>query len=79
MNDHLYELIFSKLDDLKDRIDACHDDVKATNARLERHIEEDQELANEVWFMKRAVQTTWGVVVAGVGLGLAWMGLGHQK
>lgn len=78
MNDQYNELLFSKMDDIQDMVKACHMDIRALAIKLEEHIEEDRLLANEVWFMKRAVQTTWGVVVTGIGIVLAWMGLSRN-
>jgi hypothetical protein len=62
--DKLFELLFTKIDDV-------HADVKANHRVVLQHIEEDRRLANEVWFVKRAFQVTWG----GMAMLLAWLGV----
>lgn len=67
-NDQVFELIMRKLDSL-------HDDVRQFQQELHAHIEDDQQLKNDVWFIKRAFQTTWTALVGAGGLLLAWMSL----
>jgi hypothetical protein len=62
--DRLFELIFRKMDDI-------HTDVKANHQVVLDHINEDRELAKEVWFVKRAFQVTWG----GMAMLLAYLGV----
>ena len=62
--DRLFELVLGKIDEL-------HTDVKAYHVELQTHIKEDQELARDVYFVKRAFQFTW----AGLAMILAWLGV----
>jgi hypothetical protein len=62
--DALFELMFRKMDDI-------HADVKSNHQALIDHIEEDRKLANEVYFIRRAFQVTWG----GLAMLLAYLGV----
>lgn len=78
MEDQLFELMLSKMDDLKEQQQATHTAVTSFNEKLEKHIKDDQELARDVWVVKRVFQATWGAVVGLGGLYLAWMGIGQK-
>lgn len=73
--DRLFELVLSKMDDLKEQCVATHGAVTALDAKVDQHIEDDRILSNEVWFVKRAFQATWGAVIGVGGLWLAWLGV----
>jgi hypothetical protein len=62
--DKLFELMFRKMDDM-------HADIKSNHQVVLNHIEEDRKLANEVWFIRRAFQVTWG----GMAMLLAYLGV----
>jgi hypothetical protein len=62
--DKLFELLFEKIDEV-------HCDMKANHQVLMNHIEEDRKLANEVYFIRRAFQVTWG----GLAMLLAYLGV----
>jgi hypothetical protein len=62
--DKLFEVLFSKIDDL-------HSDVRQFQDKFDKHLEEDRKLATEVLFIKRAFQATWGTLA----MSLAYLGV----
>jgi hypothetical protein len=89
LEDQLFELMLSKMDDLKERHEATHKLVTeqqerthslmaALDEKVEKHIKDDQILARDVWFIRRAFNAMW-VGIVGLGtLYLGWKGLGQK-
>ena len=70
VDEQVYELIVSKLD-------AVHSDLRQMQVTLNGHIEKDEQHYKEVFFIKRAFQVTWTVLMGVAGF-LGWTGMRGQ-